>query len=845
LRRAVIGILAHVDAGKTTLSEAMLFSGGVIRKIGRVDHGNAFLDTFEMERSRGITIFSKQAVLSLPDITFTLLDTPGHADFGAEMERTLNVLDAAILVVSGTDGIQSHTMTVWRLLHARHIPTLVFVNKMDLAGADKERILKELKSAFGDGFFDATADNMEEIACCEEGLLEEYLDTAAISDLSLKRAFASAVIYPCWFGSALKLDGIEAFLAGLAFYASDVPSFGDEFGAKVFKISRDDQGCRLTHMKITGGFLKVRTALAIGETSQKVSQLRIYSGSRFTQTDEAVPGDVIAAVGLEGTYPGQGLGFEHAGSDFSLQAILSYSVILPQGTDHHRALACFKTLEEEEPQLRVEWSEQLQEIRVMLMGQVQLEVLGQLLRDRFGLQVDFGPGRIQYKETIAAPVEGVGHYEPLRHYAEVHLLMEPAERGSGITLDSQCQEDELDRNWQNLILTHLAEKNHQGVLTGSPLTDVTITLAAGKAHIKHTEGGDFRQATYRAVRQGLMKAESILLEPWYQFSLMVPADNTGRALTDLNAMGAESEISQSGQYTVFSGSAPVSALRDYPLSVAEFTHGKGVLSLTLKGWYPVRDAEPILDEINYSPEADLTNTPDSVFCSHGAGIVVSWRDVEKYMHLSAVLKEEPQEVEESTAHRTAPVYAEPEELRRIFERTYGPIKQRCPLPVSNTAPEPVEKKPYRGKPPKSGPEYVLVDGYNIIHAWDELRNMMDSDNLDGARGRLIELMRNYQGYHQNRVIVVFDAYKVKGNPGSVENYGGVSVVYTKEAETADMYIEKVTSDLSKNYRVRVATSDGLEQIIVLSHGCLRISAPMFEAEVRETEKAIGTFLAKL
>ena len=840
MKKYVIGILAHVDAGKTTLSEALLYVSGAIRTAGRVDHGSAFLDTFEMERRRGITIFSKQAVLSTGNAVLTLLDTPGHVDFAPEMERTLAVLDGAILVISGTDGVQSHTMTVWRLLRKYRVPTFLFINKMDLNGADRVRVRRSLEQELGAGFFDADSGDPEEAASNDEDLMEEYLSSGTLSGHSLRSAVTEGRVFPCWYGSALKLQGVQEFLEGmLAFLPEREPSAG-AFGARVFKISRDEQGVRLTHMKITSGLLRVRDAVTDGQREEKVTRLRLYSGSRYSQVDCAGPGEVIAAEGLTGTRPGMGLGTEKGTAEYLVEPVLSYRVLLPEGTDPIRAVGWLRQLEDEEPQLHVDWNERQKEIGVRLMGPVQLEVLAQQLLDRFGLNVEFGPGSIRHRETIAEPVEGVGHYEPLRHYAEVHLVIEPGPNGSGIVLDSVCPEDRLDRNWQRLILTHLAEKQHLGVLTGSPLTDVKITLTAGRAHEKHTEGGDFRQATYRAVRHGLMQATPVLLEPWYDFVVTVPGQYVGRVMNDLSARHAEYKVRQEGELAVFTCSAAVSDLRDYTAEAAAAAHGTAQISFTVKGYFPCREPETVAEQIGYDPEADTENTADSVFCSHGAGVNVNWREVTAHMHLPGTLRREQEEEEREQAVRCVDRAADDEELRRIFERTYGPIRRRTEGSVNRPA-RPASEKPYRGTPVRTGTEYVLVDGYNIIFAWEELKCLAEK-SLDSARARLLEILRNYQAFLDNRVILVFDAYKVKGNPGSVEQHGNVAVVYTREAETADMYIEKVSRGLAKNYRVRVATSDGLEQIIVLGHGCLRISAAQFEEEVRRTDRAIRAYL---
>ncbi|MBR4888392.1 MAG: NYN domain-containing protein [Clostridia bacterium] len=851
MKRTVIGILAHVDAGKTTLSEAMLYGSGGIRTLGRVDHGDAFLDTFALERQRGITIFSKQAVLSLPDWQATLLDTPGHVDFSAEMERTLDVLDCAILVVSGPAGVQSHTHTVWNLLRRHNIPTFLFINKMDLPGADRETAMAELHRALGDGFVNMTDFDPEAAAMCDEALLDEFLETGNVRRESLSASIHRGKVFPCWFGAALKLEGIEPFLRGLQEFAPTSPAM-EELAAKVYKISRDEQGVRLTHMKVTGGTLRVRDTLKGADWEEKITQLRVYSGAKYKAVEEALPGDIVAAVGLTRTAPGLGLGAEKQGHTPALEPVLTYRVILPVGYDAMKALQQFRQLEEEEPQLHVDWNARLRELRVQLMGPVQLEILHQLLLDRFNLEVEFDQGSILYRETIAAPVEGVGHYEPLRHYAEVHLLLEPAERGSGLRIATACREDDLDRNWQRLILTHLLEKQHLGVLTGSPITDITITLLSGRAHLKHTEGGDFRQATYRAVRQGLMQAKSVLLEPWYEFRLEVPQANVGRAMTDLQRLGAEFDPPETaGDFAVLNGTAPVAALRDYPQEVTAYTRGLGRFACTLKGYAPCKNQAELAGAIGYYAEADIENTADSVFCSHGAGYTVYWADVPKHMHLpfawepEADVPEEEDAVEpqQEMAARHLARMASDEELMAIYERTYGPIRKDPRIamqPVKTTRPqEPV----YRGNPLPTGPEYLLVDGYNIIFAWDDLKKLAE-DNLNTARSRLIDMLRNYQGYKQSPVIVVFDAYKVKGNPGTIERYGDFAVVYTKEAETADMYIEKVTYELGKKHRVRVATSDGLEQIIILGHGAWRVSASAFREELKEVEKSIREFLSE-
>ena len=838
-KRVCIGLLAHVDAGKTTLSEALLYCAGSIRHLGRVDHGDAFLDTFALERQRGITIFSKQAVLETDALRATLLDTPGHVDFSAEMERTLSVLDCAVLVVSAPAGVQSHTRTLWKLLRRRNIPTFLFVNKLDLPCPDRTELLEELRKTMGDGIVDMENPDPEAMALGSEALLEEYLETGAVSEASLAQAVAQGKLFPCAFGAALKLTGVEAFLSLLTRLAPAAPAKPD-FGALVYKISRDDQGVRLSHMKLTGGVLRVRDTV----DGEKLTQLRVYSGTKFQAVEEARPGDVVAAVGLTATRAGEGLGCEAQSLAPALEPVLRYRVALPEDCDPVKALAVFRQLEEEDPQLHVDWDGLSRTIFVRLMGPVQREILSDVLKSRFSLEADFVQGGILYKETIAEAVEGVGHYEPLRHYAEVHLILEPAPRGSGLRFETACREDDLDRNWQRLILTHLQEKQHLGVLTGSPITDMTITLAAGKAHLKHTEGGDFRQATYRAVRQGLMTARSILLEPWYDFTLELPQGSVGRAMTDLQQMGAAFDPPETvGETAVLTGQVPVAALGDYPQTITAYTRGLGQLSLQLAGYAPCRDQAQVVEAIGYDPEADLDNSPDSVFCSHGAGYLVKWSEVPEKMHLPSVLA--PPRAEpplRDLAAEYCAMMATDQELLEIFERTYGPVR-RDKAQAMRTRRSAAPAKPYRASRLPDGPEYLLVDGYNIIFAWDELKALAEK-SLDDARSRLIDRLRNFQGFRQQPVIVVFDAYKVKGNPGSVEQLGGLSVVYTKEAETADQYIERVTHELGKKHRVRVATSDGLEQVIILGHGALRLSAQNFRREVEAAEAAIRSFLSE-
>ena len=846
-KQIVLGILAHVDSGKTTLSEAMLYRAGVTRRLGRVDHKDAFLDTDALEKARGITIFSKQALLTAGDTDITLLDTPGHVDFSTETERTLQVLDYAVLVVSGTDGVQSHTETLWRLLRRYHVPTFVFVNKMDLPGMERQELLAQLNRRLGEGFVDfgaTQADRDEALALCDENLMDRMLDAGQLQDADLIPAIARRHVFPCWFGAALKLEGVDALLDGLDRYTRPAPAL-EAFGAKVFKVSQDEQGARLTWLRVTGGELKVKAQLtgeADGEPwAEKANQLRLYSGAKYTLTEAIGPGQVCAVTGLTKARPGEGLGAERDSDLPVLEPVLSYQVLLPEGADVHAALGKLHRLEEEEPQLHVVWNETLGEIHVQLMGEIQLEVLRSLLAERFGLEVEFGPGGILYKETITEPMEGVGHYEPLRHYAEVHLKLEPLPRGSGMQFAADCREEVLDKNWQRLVLTHLEEKQHLGVLTGSPLTDVKITLIAGRAHLKHTEGGDFRQATYRAVRQGLMLAKSQLLEPWYAFRLEVPAENIGRAMSDIQRMEGTFDPPESGEETaVLTGFAPVSTMRSYPMEVVSYTRGRGHLSLTLDGYRPCHNAQEVIAAIGYEPEHDLDNPADSVFCAHGAGFVVPWDQVRSHMHVdSGWGKSTRPEQEAAVPQRRAMAYRatleEDAELLKIFERTYGPIK-RDPL----AAFRPVQKRErpdFAAEQWEIAPEYLLVDGYNIIFAWDEL-NALSKESLDAARHKLMDILCNYQGFQKCVLILVFDAYRVPGSPGSIEQYHNIHVVYTKEAETADMFIERVTHEIGRNRRVRVATSDGMEQIIILGHGALRVSARMFHEEVQNVEKQI-------
>ena len=851
-RSIVLGVLAHVDSGKTTLSEAMLYRAGVIRKLGRVDHRDAFLDTDALERARGITIFSKQALLDAGQTHITLLDTPGHVDFSAEAERTLQVLDYAVLVISGPGGVQSHTETLWQLLRRYRIPTFVFVNKMDLPGPTRAELLEQLNRRLGEGFVDFGADPAardEALALCDERLMDAWLEQGALEDGQILPAIARRHVFPCWFGSALRLDGVDPLLEGLDRFTRPAPALS-AFGAVVFKVSQDEQGARLTWLRVTGGELKVKDLLSgegpEGPWAEKANQLRLYSGTKYTLAERVGPGQVCAVTGLTQCRPGQGLGAQRDSEAPALEPVLSYQVLLPEGTDAHAALDKLRRLEQEDPQLHVVWNETLGQIHLQLMGEIQLEVLRTLLAQRFGLEVSFGPGGILYKETITEPIEGVGHYEPLRHYAEVHLKLEPLPPGSGMQYAADCREEVLDKNWQRLVLTHLEEKQHLGVLTGAPLTDMKITLIAGKAHLKHTEGGDFRQATYRAVRQGLMMGKSQLLEPWYSFRLEVPAENIGRAITDIQRREGTFDPPETGLETaVLTGTAPVATLRDYPVELAGYTHGRGRISLTPVGYRPCHNAAQVIAESGYQPQHDLDNPADSVFCAHGAGFVVSWADVRSHMHVDSGWgkSQRPADAAPAPSPRRAAAYRatleEDAELMKIFERTYGPIK-RDPLaafrPVKKT-----ERPDFAAQSWTIAPEYLLVDGYNLIFAWEE-PSALAKQSLDAARTRLADILCNYQGYKKCVVILVFDAYRVPGSPGAIEQYHNIHIVYTKEAETADMYIERVTHEIGKQRRVRVVTSDGAEQIIILGHGALRVSSRLFQQEVEEVEREIRALL---
>ena len=888
MKKLVIGILAHVDAGKTTLSEELLYLCGEIRKIGRVDHGDAFLDTYELEKERGITIFSKQALLKTENMEVTLLDTPGHVDFSAEMERTLQVLDYAILVINGMDGVQSHTMTLWRLLERYQIPTFLFVNKMDQQGTDHDALLNDLKQHLHEncvdfgrtqdtdyGMYELTPEQLENIAVCEEDILETYLETGIVEDRDIARLIIQRKIFPCYFGSALKEKGVKDFWNGVQKYTAE-PKRPTEFGAKVFKIARDEQGNRLTYMKITGGSLKVKTLLSSNSNGQslpgrkaeeaaweeKADQIRLYSGAKYELTSEAEAGTVCAVTGLTRTYPGEGLGIEQESELPVLEPVLNYQIILPDDCDPHQMLQKLRQLEEEEPQLHILWDSQLAEIHAQLMGEVQIEILKKMIWDRFHVAVEFGAGSIVYKETVAEPVEGVGHFEPLRHYAEVHLLIEPGEPGSGCQFFTACSEDVLARNWQRLILTHLEEKEHIGVLTGSPLTDVQITILTGRAHAKHTEGGDFRQATYRAVRQGLRKARNILLEPYYEFRLEVPAEMIGRAMADVQKMQGTFDAPEvEGETAILKGTAAVAQMRDYQKEVVSYTHGTGKLFCSLKGYAPCKNQDEVVQNIGYDPEADLENPTGSVFCAHGAGFVVPWDQVEAYMHLQSGVDMDEldseswyEDVESAQNPGTAVdntnisgnisgkngkfsysgSYEEEEELQAIFERTFGPMKRDRTAFQKKTVHSSTPATRYRAGKPRQE-EYLLVDGYNIIFSWEEL-NELAKENIHAACDKLMDILSNYQGYRKCTLILVFDAYKVEGHAEEIIPYHNIYVVYTKEAETADQYIEKTVHRIGRQYQVTVATSDGLEQIIIMGQGAHRISAQGLKKEIEDTEK---------
>jgi len=828
-----LGILAHVDAGKTTLSEALLYCSGARRSLGRVDHKDAFLDTHDLERSRGITIFSKQARLETENRAITLVDTPGHVDFSTEAERVMPILDCAILVISGTDGVQAHTVTLWKLLERYHVPTVLFINKMDLPGTEKETLMSQLQSQLSSGCVDFCGD-FEEIAescaMCDEALLETYLESGEVTPGNIRGLIAERKVFPCCFGSALKLRGVEELLTVIDSYAP-VYEYPDTFGARVYKITRDPLGARLTWLKVTGGTLKVRTILTYvnqkNETlEEKAVQLRLYSAEKFTAAEEVSAGQLCAVTGLSSTFAGQGLGSENASLSAALEPVMTYRVGLPKGSDPAVVLPKLRLLEEEDPQLHLLW--QNGQIHVQIMGRVQLEVFRSLVQQRFGLEITLDDQRIFYKETIANTVEGVGHFEPLRHYAEVHLLLEPLERGSGLVFDTVCSPDVLDMVYQKLIISHLGEKIHRGVLTGAPITDMKITLLVGKAHLKHTEGGDMRQATYRAVRQGLMQAKSVLLEPWYDFSLTMPTESIGRAITDIRSMGGEFDPPEaSGENSTLKGIVPASELKDYADTVAAYTQGRGRLQLTLHGYLPCHNQEEVVAELGYDPEADLENTPDSVFCAHGAGFTVKWHQVKDYMHLESGLKEKKQP-ELITSH----YYGDDKELQKIMEREFGPqttVLYRAP--ANRPATETLTIKPLKQK-------YIIVDGYNIIFSWSDLAELARGD-IDAARRRLCDILSSYAGFTKCRLVVVFDGYKQKGNPGEKSQFHNIQVVYTKEGETGDAYIEALTAEIGNNYSVRVATSDNLVQLSSFRSGVLRMSARELMEEVAAAEKEMG------
>ena len=882
MKQLTLGILAHVDAGKTTLSEALLFTAGAIRKAGRVDKKDAFLDNYELERERGITIFSKQAFFSYEDLRITLLDTPGHVDFSTEMERTLQVLDAAVLLISAADGVQSHTRTLWKLLESYQVPVFLFVNKMDQPGADQEKILAGIQNQLSGNCVDFTPlvgaaateskgaaleadmqEAMEAVAICDEELLNSFLTDGRISQGQLREKIAERKVFPCLFGSALRLQGIEALLSAIEAYAPE-KTYPEAFGARVFKVTRDSQGSRLTHMKITGGTLKAKMELTCAEDkTEKVNQIRIYSGERFEAVNEAVAGSVCAVTGLLGTMAGQGLGMEKNLESPFLTPVLSYCLLLPEGTDPMAVMPKLKELEEEDPALSFTWEEELKEIHVHVMGEVQMEILKVLIRERFGLEIAFGKGRIVYKETIADTVEGVGHFEPLRHYAEVHLLLEPGEPGSGLQFEADCSEDILARNWQRLILTHLEEKQHRGVLTGSAITDMKITLVSGRAHQKHTEGGDFRKATYRAVRQGLMEAMSVLLEPYYEFRLEIPEEMTGRAMTDMEKLFADFTLTERAEgRCVLTGCAPVETMRDYQKEVYAYTRGQGSLTVRLKGYMPCHNADEVIEERHYDPEADLRNPAGSVFCSHGAGFVVPWNQVKEYMHVESCFAGDRKAIEESVfqeelekrkeaarkreENRSASggeYFLGTDEIDAILQQATGAgrglekKKEGWQRQSRSTETRQAATRVYQGQPKKE--EYLLVDGYNVIFAWEEL-SALSKVTLDGARGRLLDILCDYQAMKGCRLIVVFDAYRLKGHPEEAYAYHNIYVVYTKEAETADRYIERFAHDNSKKYQITVATSDGLEQIIIRGEGCRLLSSRDLQADVeRQKEQTRG------
>lgn len=848
MKKLVVGILAHVDAGKTTLSESMLYLSGKIRQIGRVDNKDAYLDTFELERARGITIFSKQAEMNFGDTEVTLLDTPGHVDFSAEMERTLQVLDYAILVISANDGVQSHTRTVWDLLQIYNVPTFIFVNKMDQSGADRDKVIQALQKELGDGCipFDAEHDEQwfEQIALCDEAVMETYLETGEVKNAAIRNLIGNRKTYPVFFGSALRQDGTEAFVKGLMQYTNE-QTYPKTFGAKVFKITRDPQGNRLTHLKVTGGNLKVKDVITTFDTEEKINQIRVYSGEKHHTENLLEAGAVCAVTGLTKTRPGQGIGIEEASNPPQLEPVLSYQILLPEGGDARQMLPKLREIEEEEPELRVDWNEVLQEIHIQVMGAVQLEILESIIEDRFDVKVAFGHGEIVYKETISNTVEGVGHFEPLRHYSEVHLLLEPGERGSGMQYAMDCSVDVLDLNWQRLVYTHLNEKSHVGVLTGSHITDMKVTLVTGRAHNKHTAGGDFREATFRALRQGLMEAESVLLEPYYQFKVVLPESMVGRAMTDISNMNGRCSIeSTDGVYSVVIGDGPVATFRNYQQEVTAYTKGEGRVSLSIKGYDVCHNPEAVMERFEYDPEADLRNPPGSVFCSKGSGYLVPWFEVKEHMHVESILKPKKEQKEfevEQRAISSDEEFISLEEIDQILNSTHhanqgkkNVWKKRSSAKESHYA-----SLSYKGsiRSNQSGEEYLLVDGYNIIYAWEELAKMAET-SMDEARAKLMDILSNYQAMRKCQIMLVFDAYRVEGRKASVEKYHNIQVVYTAEAQTADQYIEKFAHVHKKNYRITVATSDGLQQVIIRGAGADLLSARELEEAVLEMEHKI-------
>jgi ribosomal protection tetracycline resistance protein len=853
MKKLVIGILAHVDAGKTTLSESLLYLSGKIRKLGRVDNKDAYLDTFELERARGITIFSKQAVLEIGDTQITLLDTPGHVDFSSEMERTLQVLDYAILVISGADGIQGHTNTLWHLLSAYHIPVFIFINKMDQEGTNQINLMAELKKQLGDGCIDfgqaGTDKFFDQLAMCDEALMEAYLESNRIDIKKITGAIRTRKVFPCFFGSALKIEGVEVFIEGIAKYTS-TPTYPEKFGAKIFKVNRDEQGNRLSHMKITGGRLKVRDVINYREFEEKVNQIRIYSGQKFMAVNEAEAGTVCAVTGLSQTKPGEGLGEEKASNMPILEPVLTYQIKLPEGVDPRMMMPKLRLLEEEDPELRIMWDEQLQEIQIQIMGEVQIEVLQSLIQSRFGIDVSFDSGSIVYKETIENTVEGVGHFEPLGHYAEVHLLLEPKERGGGLEYAIECSDDMLAKSWKNLIMSHLKEKVHKGVLTGSAITDMKITLVSGKAHQKHTEGGDFREATYRAVRQGLKEAESILLEPFYSFQIELPENMVGRAMTDIERMHGSCQISHiENGTTVLIGSAPVATMRNYQKELTAYTKGQGRIFCSLKGYEPCHNTDEVIAEIGYDSERDVVNPTSSVFCANGSGFLVSWDEVKDYMHVESYFKNRDEHLEAVIGNQQSnseEQWLDAEEVDRILNQTYYANQGKKTVWQKRKTTAKSFHKPtiYKSIPIEKKEEYLLVDAYNIIFAWSELKALAE-ENMDSARTRLLDILCKYQGIRENHIIAVFDAYRVERHQEEFLDYENIHLVYTREAQTADHYIERFAHDNQKKYDITVATSDNLQQIIIRGAGCAVMSARELQEEIeRVNEKVMQAYQQK-